>query len=241
MKCRHIFENRIYLISNRAVAGNALFTSVKEQAEFLAKVEQYLSPICDVLAYSMHDDQFQLLIETKSRRNFTNFFKRTHKGKTNEEFFLPLSTHIFSRQMSNLQVSMAKKFNLRNERSGALFATRFERILVEDEIEAGEWAKKLNDQKRYFATAKRWANRIVGESGKLLEAVGSSMIFDLKFGGVVQDRNVGDAGDQGLGSLVINNLGAYFTGHLKVDHIDPIFRKMMLEHRIKFPCGPNYN
>lgn len=241
MKCRHIFENRIYLISNRAVAGNALFTSVKEQAEFLAKVEHYLSPICDVLAYSMHDDQFQLLIETKSRRNFTNFFKLTHKGKTNEEFFLPLSTHIFSRQMSNLQVSVAKKFNLRNERSGALFATRFERILVEDEIEAGEWAKKLNDKKRYFATAKRWANRIVGESGKLLEAVGSSMIFDLKFGGIVQDKNVGDAGDQGLGGLVISNLGAYFTGHLKGDHIDPIFRKMMLEHRIKFPCGPNYN
>ena len=147
MKCRHIFEKRIYLISNRAVAGNALFTSENDQAEFLGKVEQYLSPICDVLAYSLHDDQFQLLIETKSRKHFTSFFKLTHKGNTDEEFFLPLSTHIFSRQMSNLQVSVAKKFNFRNDRSGALFAARFERILLEEENGAPEWAKKLHTKK----------------------------------------------------------------------------------------------
>ena len=241
MKCRHIFEKRIYLISNRAVAGNALFTSENDQAEFLGKVEQYLSPICDVLAYSLHDDQFQLLIETKSRKHFTSFFKLTHKGNTDEEFFLPLSTHIFSRQMSNLQVSVAKKFNFRNDRSGALFAARFERILVEDENGATEWAKKLNTKKRYFNAAEKWENQIMGKSGEELVAVGSRGVFDLKFGMNVQIGNEGNVGGMELGGFVNSNLGEFFNGLLESDHLHPMLRKMMIEHRINFPCGPNRN
>ena len=241
MKCRHIFEKRIYLISNRAVAGNGLFTSKKEQAEFLSKVDQYLSPICDVLAHSLHDDQFQLLIETKSRRHFTKFFKLTHKGKTDEGFFLPLSTHIFSRLMSNLQVSVAKKFNFRNGRSGALFAARFERVLVENEIEAAEWAHKLECKKRYFVNAKKWSNRTIGESGAMPFAIGSRHYFDWKFGVGVQGGNGVDACGNGQEGITNNNLGDCFKGILEPDHLHLTLRKMMVKHRIKFPCGPNYN
>lgn len=241
MKCRHIFEKRIYLICNRAVAGNTIFTSKKEQVEFLNKVDQYLGPVCDVLAHSLHDDQFQLLIETKSRRHFTKFFKLTHKGKTDERFFLPLSTHIFSRLMSNLQVSVAKKFNFRNGRSGALFAARFERILVEDEIEAADWANKLACKKRYFVNEKKSINLISGHSGSLPFSSGSRQYFDWKFGATVKGGNEGD--DGGLGSVGMNknNLGDCFIGILETDHLHQTLRKMMVKHRIKFPCGPNYN
>ena len=234
MKSRHIFENRVYLISNRAVAGNPIFLSKTDQLEFLEKVEQYLKPICDVLAYSLHSDQFQLLIETKSRRNFTKFFRDMHKGKTNEDIFLPLSTHIFSRQMSNLQVSVAKKFNFRNDRSGALFAGRFERILIENEDELDLWIERLNAKVRFFDQAKNWANQISGKDGIKLECLFSTWFFSGDEGGgnerMVKHRTV-----------MRSDLGACFLGKLKHDHLSPDLRNLMLDFRKKYPCGPNYN
>lgn len=234
MKCRHLFEKRVYLLSNRAVAGNALFTSIKEQQKFLGKVEQYLSPLCKVLAHSLHDDQFQLLIETKSRAQFVKFFKNTHKGKTNEKNFIPLSTYIFSRQMSNLQVSVAKKFNFQHERNGALFASRFERILIESKAEMLEWVNKLSRKKRYFKNAKKWAKQIMGISGKKLEPIGSKAGYDL----MLKYKNRWLAGPEGI---VNSNLVEPFRLPLIIDHLSPFLRKTMIAHRIKYPCGPNYN
>ena len=234
MKSRHIFENRVYLISNRAVAGNPIFLSKMDQLEFLEKVEQYLKPICVVHAYSLHSDQFQLLIETKSRRSFTKFFRNMHKGKTNEKIFLPLSTHIFSRQMSNLQVSVAKKFNFRNDRSGALFAGRFERILIEDENELDMWIDKLNGKVRFFDQAKKWASQMSRKDGLKLECLFSSCFVSQEDGG-------GEERVAAHQTVMRSDLGACFQGKLKHDHLPPDLGTLMLDFRKRCPCGPNYN
>lgn len=234
MKCRHIFEKRIYLISNKAVAGNCLFLNPKEQVDFMEKVVQYLDPICNILAHALHDDQFQLLIETKSRRSFTKLYRDNHRGKTNEEMFIPMSTHIFSRQMSNLQVSVAKKFNFRHERSGALFAARFERILVEDELELQHWLAALRNKKRLFKNAKKWVNQIRGESDE-----GVDCLFSTK--GYLWRISGGTSINVGVPEGQQNNLGASFNSMLIPDHLHPTMRKRMLDFRRKHPCGPNYN
>lgn len=234
MNCRHVFEERIYLISNRATASNPLFLTKRDQLDFLEKVEQYLDPICKVLAHALHEDQFQLLIRTKNRRKFSSFFKAKHKGKANEKLFIPLSTHIFSRQMSNLQVSVAKKFNFRNKRSGALFAARFDRQLIENEQDMLRWIDRLTNNTPYFQKAKRWSNQIRGRANKVLKCLSSTKEF-----GIMMDlEKSGGAGDS---ALVNSNLGDCFSGILITDHLTPFLRKMMIEHRMKYPCGPNYN
>ena len=234
MNCRHVFEERIYLISNRATASNPLFLAKKDQLEFLDKVEQYLEPICKVLAHALHEDQFQLLIRTKSRRHFTRFFRVKHKGKSIEKLFIPLSTHIFSRQMSNLQVSVAKKFNFRNNRSGALFAARFDRQLVENEQDMLRWIDRLTNNTPYFQNAKKWSNQIRGRANKVLNCLSSAKEFGIM-------KKLEKSGGVGGSALVFSNLGDCFTGMLNTDHLTPFLRKMMIEHRVKFPCGPNYN
>ena len=234
MKCRHIFEKRVYLISNRATAANPIFMNSRDQSEFIEKMDQYLSPICNILAHSLHDDQFQLLIETKSRRSFSKFFKDTHKGKTSEEFFIPLSTHIFSRQMSNLQVSVAKKFNFRNNRSGALFCARFERLLIESESEVQIWAERLNNKIRYFKSAKKWMNQFLQKDNEVLNCMSGKKLYDWRVNG---KRLL----ETGVSANLKGNLGDCFLNKLEPDHLPLFLRKYMLEFRIKHPCGPNYN
>ena len=234
MKCRHILEDRIYLISNRATASNPLFLSKRDQLEFLDKVEQYLAPICKVLAHALHDDQFQLLIKTKSRNHFSRFFKSKHKGKTDEKLFIPLSTHIFSQQMSNLQVSVAKRFNFKNARKGALFASRFERRMMKSEQDLQLWIGRLNNGIQYFDTAKKWSNQMYGKSGKILSCMNSDEGFR-------QRVRAGNVAQVGVLGIMKSNLGDCFLGTLIPDLLTPFLRKMMIEHRIKYPCGPNYN
>ena len=133
-----------------------------------------------------------------------------------------------------MQVSVAKKFNFRHERSGALFGSRFERILVESEAEMLDWVYKLNRKERYFKNTKKWVNQIRGISGEKLESIGSKAGFDLM-------SKLGNRSLAGPGKLINSNLGESFMYPLIPDHLSPLLRKMMISHRIKHPCGPNYN
>lgn len=183
---------------------------------------------------TVHQNQFELLIRTKERRSFVRFFKETHKGKTNESFFIPLSTYIFSRQMSNLQVSIAKKYNYENERRGTLFASRFERFLLESQEALDECMSGFKNRMPFYSNGGNWLKKLRGNEFAVLSPISYETTDAENFGVYTSIALV-------PGTIKKTDLGGYSDGSMKIDHLDTFFRKMMIDFRIKYPCGPNYN
>lgn len=159
-KTQHLFEGGVYLIGNKAVAKNPLFVNLDLQQYFLEKMEQHLAPICDILGYSLADDQYHLLLRLKSRKYFESYFLSKADNVALNLPDIPESTYIFSQAMANFQVSYVKRFNFKMKRSGALMASRFTRKLIESQIELEEWINILNSGKKLYNYAKQWSNEI---------------------------------------------------------------------------------
>ncbi len=160
-KTQHLFEERVYLISNHSVARNPMFSSEEMQLYFAKRMEHYLTPICDILAYNLKDDEFQLLVKLKKREDFEKYFKQKMKSKKKFLQDVPESTYIFSQAMANLQVSFVKHFNWKYGRSGTLVARRFGRKLVESESEMQEWISKLNGGEKLHNYREMWINDLM--------------------------------------------------------------------------------
>jgi hypothetical protein len=159
MQVDHIFENHIYLISNQAVAVNGLFRDSDLSVRFLERMEKYLSPICKILHYVIDDDQFQILVKMAVREDFCNYYRHKKQDDELEESKIPLSTHIFSQAMANLQSSAAIHYNRKVGRQGALFARRFRKRLVCSKESLKNWIEKLNAMKKQFSYASNWRYR----------------------------------------------------------------------------------
>ena len=166
-KTQHLFEGNVYLISNHSVARNPMFSTFKMQQYFENKMESYLSPISQIIAYSLNDNEFQILVRLKEREDFVDHFM-TRKGSSACDLLdIPESTYIFSQAMANLQVSFVKHFNWFHERSGTLVASRYGRKLVESEIELEEWITKLNSGVKKHSYGYLWVNDLM-KSRKML-------------------------------------------------------------------------
>jgi hypothetical protein len=166
----HLHEGQFYLISNRAVARNPLFCEILIQDHFRKKMEYYLSPLCKILAYSLKDHEFQMLIKLKEREDFEFYFnQKTEQIKGYQE--TPQSTYIFSQVMSNLQVSLVKKFNHYYHRSGTLMAGRFKRKHIASEQEVINEIQALNNSEVKHKYSGIWAEcamkRIEGKTSKV--------------------------------------------------------------------------
>ena len=160
-KTQHLFEGNVYLISNHSVARNPMFSTLKMQQYFEKKMESYLSPISQIIAYALNDNEFQILVRLKERENFVNHFM-TKKGNSARDLLdIPESTYIFSQAMANLQVSFVKHFNWFHERSGTLVAGRYDRKLVESEVELEEWISKLNRGIKKHSYGYLWENDLM--------------------------------------------------------------------------------
>lgn len=160
-RTRHLFENSIYLISNHSVARNPMFSNMRMQKYFIKKMQKYLAPISDILAYSMDDHEFQILVKLKGREDFVDhFISKKGQGKSDVND-IPESTYIFSKAMANLQISFVKHFNWYYERTGSLVAGRFQRKLVETEEEMASWVTKLNKAIKKHNYSGIWANDIM--------------------------------------------------------------------------------
>jgi hypothetical protein len=164
MKTKHLFEDQIYLIGNHSCARNPLFATEKMQDYFKNKMEKYLSPLCDIMAYNLNDNEFQIVVKLNERKAFEEHFLSKKKNKDKE---VPETTYIFSQAMANLQVSFVKHFNFVFNRSGGLIARRFHRHLIESEEELHSWVTKLNNGEKLHSYAKMWMNDLM-RSGKVM-------------------------------------------------------------------------
>ncbi len=160
MKTIHLFEDHIYLISNHSVARNPMFSSPSMQNYFKMKMEKYLLPISDIIAYNFNDNEFQILVKLKKRDDFCSHYLLSQKNVI-PETEIPETTYIFSQAMGNLQVSFVKHFNFKHKRSGTLVASRFGRKLVETENEMDDLVEKLNKGIERPHYSGIWVNEIM--------------------------------------------------------------------------------
>ena len=156
MKTRHLFEERVYLISNAAEAKNSLFRSRDDCKLFQTKIDTYLSPICDILAYNFGIDEYVLLVNLKSREEIGSFYKKKKGKKMLADDLIPPSSYIFSQQMANLQSGYVKHYNYKYDRSGSLFCSRFARELIISEKSTLEWISKIGMNFEYRPRRHYW-------------------------------------------------------------------------------------
>ncbi len=162
MKTIHLFEEHIYLISNHSVARNPMFSSPSMQNYFKLKMEKYLKPIAEIIAYSLIGNEFLMLVKLKKRDDFSAHYLSNPKNVIPEDE-IPESTYIFSQAMANLQVSFVKHFNHLHKRSGTLVASRFGRKLVESKNEMNELIEKINKGEERSHYSGIWVNEIMKE------------------------------------------------------------------------------
>ena len=194
MKVKYLKEDQYYLIRNTAVACNSIFLSKEIQLHFKNKMEYYLSPICDISAYNLSGNVFEVILKLKDRKYFDELLVEKY-GIDRLKQSYPESTYIFSQQMSNLQVSLVKKVNHLFKLSGGLMSGRFERILLETPEAVLSEVNRLNSgksEKRYFGI---WKNKMASE----VKSENSGKIYK-------RWRNDEEVGDGVVNLTIVNDL-----------------------------------
>ena len=213
-------EGEIYLVSNHAVARNPMFSELSLQKFFIEKVKKYLEPISEIVSYNLHSHEFQLLLKTKDREDFEQYFidkKRRKKIKVKKED-IPESTNIFSQAMANLQVSFVKKLNYKYGRTGSLMARRFSRKLIETEEEMVYYINHMNMGLHIHTYAREWVNDLMNTQAKYTSSGfynSSSWREDLVPKSVFSGCKI--------------NLGASLKNLLKIKNSHPIQREKLEE------------
>ncbi|HRX96842.1 MAG TPA: hypothetical protein P5514_07845 [Bacteroidales bacterium] len=115
--------DRYYHIYNRAVGNELLFIDETDYALFFRKMEKFILPICDLIAYCLIPNHFHFFIRTFDDKTI----QQNLKLEKNE----PIEYHL-KRAFSNFFNAYAKAINLKHRRMGKLFMLPYKRILVED-------------------------------------------------------------------------------------------------------------
>ncbi len=136
-----------------------IFRNEEYVNRFKQKADDYLSPICNILGYAFHDNQWELLVQMKTREEFINFYRKKHKNENILEFLIPESAIIYSQEMANLQSGFVKHFNWCNKRVGALFYRRYQKELITSEAELISTIERLKNVRPYDPHKGEWAIR----------------------------------------------------------------------------------
>lgn len=123
-----LLPDNIYHIFNRAVGNEKLFLTDENYRYFLQKLNQYILPVADVLAYSLLPNHFHLIVQVKAADTIIEFYKeRKHKiaGALTD---LP---DFIMEQFSNWLNSYTKSFNKVYNRKGSLFIDYSKRSQVQ--------------------------------------------------------------------------------------------------------------
>lgn len=159
MKNRHFFEDSTYLVSNHSVASHPLFYNQAVQDYFKSKMEQFLEGICDIISYSLNDQEFQILVHLRDRGSFEKSFLKKNPY-WDGTLGIPESTYIFSQAMANLQGSVAKYVNKDLGKRGTVFDSRFDRQLVTSQEELEALVEELNKGQKKYSFGSRWCTKL---------------------------------------------------------------------------------
>jgi len=114
---------KTYHIFNKANGMEKLFLNRSDYLYFLKKLERFLIPWMDVLAYCLIPNHFHLLITVKNIEDI-RLTHSQHKA---------LNVSDLSKVFSNFFNSYSKSFNKAHNRHGKLFLLPFKRIVVNNE------------------------------------------------------------------------------------------------------------
>ena len=227
VKCTHLLEDRIYLISGKSIEGLEIFRKASEKRKMKSNIKEYLVGICSIFHIEIDKDEFHIVLRMKSRKMFKSFYIEKFKGRVKESFFIPESTYIFGRQMSNLQVSFVKHYNWKNNRKGVIIDGRYRRYLIESPDEMEEVIERL----------KRGTNRISNLKGKIGT---KSRKHNQEDGLLILERFSQALKYSCIDGIKIDLRGC-FSRSVKTSLIPEFHLQKIKNFRRNHPCGPNYN
>jgi putative transposase len=120
-----------YHIYNRGINSCPIFTEPSNYEYFLSLYENYISPVADTFAWVLMGNHFHLLVRIKEEKEIA-YIPIKDKTKAPKSY-IPIN------QFKHLFNAYAQAYNRKYKRTGALFETPFERILVDTD----EYFKEL--------------------------------------------------------------------------------------------------
>lgn len=115
-----VIEGEIYHVYNRGNQKQQLFFEERNYQYFLAKMTEYLTPVTDILAWTLMPNHFHFLIHA-TKISAALIYDRQ----------LPISN--FSEALRLIQCTYTKGFNAQYEKSGNLFHQKFKSRIMEDD------------------------------------------------------------------------------------------------------------
>lgn len=145
-----------YILTNFSDNNNPMFMSEKDIQNFIKRIEQHLSPLCEILGYTFHNDQFIVMVLVRDRKTFIDYYRNQKEDDTLLEEQIPESTYILSQAMANLQSGYALYFNKKYKRYGSLFGRRYTKVLIETEEALSEWMEKMKNHLKFWDFEPFW-------------------------------------------------------------------------------------
>ncbi|MCF6364980.1 MAG: hypothetical protein L3J35_02150 [Bacteroidales bacterium] len=133
-------------IYNRGINSCVIFKNKEDFYHFLKLYKIYFASVADTFAWCLMSNHFHLLVKIKEYNEIACLKpeNKDFKGSRKWEVFFPdesysdkkllkLKKPVPEKQLSHLFNSYAKWYNKKYNRTGKLFETRFERILINNE------------------------------------------------------------------------------------------------------------
>lgn len=122
-KLEKLEPGKTYHLYNKAISHEKLFITEKDYFYFLKKLNRYILPVANIIAYCLIPNHFHLLVTIKEAKNIPGI---PENNKENQ-------VRIISKSFSNFFNSYTRSFNIIHDRKGRLFLYPFKRILVDDD------------------------------------------------------------------------------------------------------------
>ncbi len=145
-----------YLLTNFSDNNNPMFLSEEDIENFIRRIEKHLSPLCEILGYTFHNDQFLILVVLRDRQTFIDYYLSQKDGEEIQEVQIPESTYILSQSMANLQSGYALYFNKKYKRYGSLFGRRYTKVLIETTEAISELMTRMKSYLKFWDFESFW-------------------------------------------------------------------------------------
>lgn len=122
----------VYHVYNRANGSEKLFLNDSNYRHFLQKFKFYVHPIAEVYCYCLMPNHFHVLLKIRSEEIVSKYFDQLVEKKNIKQ--LEVDQRI-TLQFSHLFNSYTKAFNKYYGRMGGLFISRYNRILIKDDLQ----------------------------------------------------------------------------------------------------------